>query len=116
MTLAVFFVAAAGDHFTTDYIAATPGEARELSPLYNLLKNRLTIHEFVNLSSAIKVVGGLVIFVVAPFVMIVPALLVCTAPTFNMFCLWNRERRHMSSAPEKPNLETQIEPSTGEPL
>ncbi len=98
LILAVYFIGAAGDHFTTGYIVTAPGGGQELSPLYNLLKNRITIQAFVNLSFVIKAVGGLLFFMIAPSLMILPALVVCAAPTFNMFWLWNAQRATAGAA------------------
>jgi len=92
LTLAVFFIEVAGDHFTTGYITSSPEGGNELSPLYRLLKTRVSIHDFINLSSCIKAVLGLFIFAFSPSIMIFPTLLVCSAPTFNMFWLWRAER------------------------
>lgn len=92
LTLGVYFLGVLGDHFTTGYITSSPGGGKELSPLYRLLKDRLTIHQFVDLSSVIKAVGGVFFFIVVPSMIVLPALLVCTAPTFNMFWLWKSQR------------------------
>lgn len=99
LTLGVYFLGVAGDHFTTGYIVSSPGGGRELSPLYRLLKDRLTTQQFVDLSSVIKGVGGMFFFIVAPSLIVLPALVVCTAPTFNMFWLWKAERARESSSP-----------------
>jgi hypothetical protein len=92
LTLGVYFIGMAGDHFTTGYIISTPEGGQEHSPLYRLLRDRITLQQFVNLSSVIKAVGGMFCFLVVPSLMIIPAFMVCTAPTFNMFWLWKDGR------------------------